>query len=68
MCLYDAAAIASATTCMHLPNPASAVVIAGILDLQNVQPEGSPTKLQDKPSADLLAFQLDGEQQAGHVK
>ena len=68
MCLYDAAAIASAATGAHVPNPSSAAVIATLPGLQNALPEGSPIKQQDKPFADVLAFRRDGEQQAGHVK
>ena len=68
MCLYDAAAIASAPRGEQESEPASALVIAGILGLQNARPDDSSTKQQDKPSSDLLAYQHAGEQQAGHVE
>ena len=60
LCLYDAAAIASADRGMQESKPASAAVIAGILDLQNARPDDSSTKQQDKPPSDLLAYQHAG--------
>ena len=68
LCLYDAAAIASAPRSVQVSNLASALVIAGILDLQNTRPDDSFTKQQDKPSSDLLAYRHDGEQQPEHAQ
>ena len=68
LCLYDAGTIASAPKGPKDSEPATASVIAGILDLQNARPDDRSTKQQDKPSSDLLAYQHAGEQQPGHVQ
>ena len=67
LCLYDAAAVTSAATGAPLPTLTLPSRSSTLLGWRDSLPEGSPTKQQDKPS-DLLAFRLDGEQQAGHVK
>jgi hypothetical protein len=67
LCLYDAAAVASAATAAPLPTLTPLACISTLLGLRNALLEGSPIKQQDKPS-DILAFRLDGVQQPGHVE
>ena len=67
MCLYDAAAIASAATVAPQPTPTAAAGIATLLGLKIAVPEASSTNQEGKAS-DLLALKHHGVQQPGEVE